>query len=479
MVGIESISRTRACASAGKGARHALANSPRTVLVVMCVGYFLVLLDVTIVNVGLPRIASGLHASVSDLQWVVDGYALALASLMLAGGTVGDLRGHKRMVLLGLMIFGLSSLACSLAPDVDVLVAARALQGVGAALLLPGSLAIISRAFPNDGERAKAIGIWAGIGSLALPAGPLLGGVLIAAFGWRAIFLVNVPIVVLSFAIAAAIVTESVDRYRNRLDKVGVVLGMALLFAMTFSFIEGGRVGASAPPVIGSALATVLLVVLFLLVEHHRGSEAMLPLELFRRAEFSVANAAAGTMNLCTLGTLFLLTLFLQSVRGDSPLAAGLELIPLFAPLALIAPLAGRLSSRIGPRLPIGVGFLLSAGGLALLALAGAATSYWLLLAAFLLWGMGLGFVTPAVVGAAIAAVSRERSGLASAVNNTTRQAGGAVGIAIAGAIAGQPSSRHVFLAGFHAVALGSAVLYVMAAAVGMALIPHRTRAVS
>ena len=165
--------------------------------------------------------------------------------------------------------------------------------------------------------------------------------------------------------------------------------------------------------------------------------------------------------------------------HGDSPLAAGLQLIPLFAPLALIAPLAGRLSSRIGPRLPIGVGFLLSAGGLALLALAGAATSYWLLLAAFLLWGMGLGFVTPAVVGAAIAAVSRERSGLASAVNNTTRQAGGAVGIAIAGTIAGQPSSRHVFLAGFHAVALGSAVLYVMAAAVGMALIPRRTRAVS
>jgi DHA2 family methylenomycin A resistance protein-like MFS transporter len=223
----------------------------------------------------------------------------------------------------------------------------------------------------------------------------------------------------------------------------------------------------------------VLLAALFLLVEHRRGTEAMLPLGLFRRAAFSVANGAAGAMNLCTLGTLFVLTLFLQSLHGDSPLAAGLELIPLFAPLALVAPLVGTLSSRIGPRLPIGVGFLISAGGLALLALTSAHTSYALLLPAFLLWGTGLGFVTPAVVGAAIAAVSRERSGLASAINNTTRQAGGAVGIAIAGAIAGQPSNRHVFLAGFHAVALGSVVLYVVAAVAGVALIPGRKRAAS
>lgn len=168
-------------------------SSPRAVLIVMCIGYFLVLLDVTIVNVGLPRIGSGLHARVSDLQWVVDGYALALASLMLAGGTLGDLRGHKRIVLAGLIVFGAGSLACGLAPNVGVLVGARVIQGVGAALLLPGTLAIISHAYPRGPEQARAIGVWAGIGSLALPAGPLLGGLLISGFGWRAIFLVNVP----------------------------------------------------------------------------------------------------------------------------------------------------------------------------------------------------------------------------------------------------------------------------------------------
>src|SRR5579859_1362677 len=175
--------------------------SPWAVLGVMCVGYFLVLLDVTVVNVGLPRIGQGLHAQVSGLQWVVDGYALALASLMLAGGTVGDLRGHKRIVVFGLVIFGVASLGCGLAPTVALLVGARVLQGIGAALLLSGTLAIISHAFPEGSEQARAIGVWAAIGSLALPAGPLLGGALISAFGWRAIFLVNVPIVAISVVV--------------------------------------------------------------------------------------------------------------------------------------------------------------------------------------------------------------------------------------------------------------------------------------
>ncbi|MEV6290737.1 MFS transporter [Streptomyces sp. NPDC051896] len=178
-------------------------------LVVMCVGYFLVLLDVTIVNVALPRIGSGLGADVSGLQWVVDGYALALASLMLTAGTLGDLHGHKRIVLIGLVVFGAGSLACGLAPGVAVLVAARVVQGIGAALLLPGTLAIISDAFPEGAGQAKAIGVWAGIGSLALPAGPLLGGALVDGFGWRAIFLLNVPIVLLALAWAGSIVRES------------------------------------------------------------------------------------------------------------------------------------------------------------------------------------------------------------------------------------------------------------------------------
>src|ERR671937_776908 len=221
--------------------------SPRAVLVVMCVGYFLVLLDVTIVNVALPKIGSGIGASVSGLQWVVDGYALALASLMLAGGTVGDLYGHKRIVLSGMVVFGIGSLGCAIAPGVAVLVAARVVQGVGAALLLPGTLAIISHAYPEGPEQARAIGIWAGIGSLALPAGPLLGGALIDGFGWRAIFFINLPIVALSLIAGAAIVQESTDPQGRRLDVRGVALGVLTLLATTFAFIDGGRSGAGPP----------------------------------------------------------------------------------------------------------------------------------------------------------------------------------------------------------------------------------------
>jgi MFS transporter, DHA2 family, methylenomycin A resistance protein len=447
------------------------------VLVVMCVGYFLVLLDVTIVNVSLPRIGSGLHANVSALQWVVDGYALALASLMLAGGTVGDLRGHKRIVLTGLFVFGLGSLGCGLAPSVTVLVAARVLQGIGAAMLLPGTLAIISHAFPHGPQQARAIGVWAGIGSLALPAGPLLGGLLISGFGWRTIFLINVPIVAVSLLAAAVIVPESADPHGRRLDVRGVALGMTVLVAITFAFIQGGRAGAGSATVVAAALAAVICAALFLLAETRLGQDAMLPLALFRRPAFTVANAAAGAMNLSTLGTLFVLTLFLQAVQHRSPLVAGLEVIPLFGPLAIIAPLAGRLTSRIGPRFPIAAGLIVAAAGLALLGLAGEHTGLAALLPAFLLWGIGLGVLTPAVVAAAIGAVPRERSGVASAINNTARQAGGAIGIAVAGALAGSPGDPHSFIGGFHTVAVSAACLYVVAAVAAAALIPARSRA--
>jgi MFS transporter, DHA2 family, methylenomycin A resistance protein len=442
------------------------------VLVVMCAGYFLVLLDVTIVNVALPQIGAGIGTSVSGLQWVVDGYALALASLMLAGGTIGDLRGHRRVVLAGFVVFGLGSVGCGAAPGIEVLVAARVLQGIGAALLLPGTLAIVSHAFPDGPEQAKAIGVWAGIGSLALPAGPLLGGALVDLFGWRAIFLVNVPIVLAAIVGARATVRESHASRRRRLDVPGVALAVALLVATTFAFIEAGHAGVGDARVVAAAVVAVVLLVAFVLVERARGDVAMLPLALFRRPEFAVANGAAGTMNLCTLGMLFVLTLYLQSVQGRSPLLAGVEIVPLFAPLAVIAPLGGRLVSRIGSRLPAAAGLLVAAVGLALLARAAAGSSYAVLLPALLLWGIGLGILTPAVVAAAIAAVPQERAGLASAINNTARQAGGAIGIAAAGAIAGPPARAASFLSGMHAVGLGAAGLYVAAAALGAALLP-------
>ncbi|RPF38817.1 MFS transporter [Streptomyces sp. TLI_185] len=451
-------------------ARHE--GSPRTVLFVMCTGYFLVLLDVTIVNVALPPIGSGLGTDIGGLQWVVDGYALALAALMLTSGTAGDLYGHRRVVLAGLVVFGAGSLACGLAPGVPVLVAARVIQGVGAALLLPGTLAIISRAFPGDAARARAIGVWAGTGSLALPAGPLLGGALTETLGWRAIFLLNVPIVLVALVWSAAIVRESREEQARRLDVPGLLLGSLLLLATTYAFIEGGRTGAGAPQVLVAAALAVLIVPTLAVVELRRGEEAMLPVALLRRPAFDAANVVAGIMNMGTLGTLFVLMLFLQSVQDRSALLAGAAVIPLFAPLAVIAPVGGRITSRLGSRLPAAAGLLLATAGLALLALAGPHSTYLVLLPAFLLWGIGMGFLTPAVVAAAIAAVPADRSGLASAMNNTARQTGGAIGIAVAGAVAGQPGDETRFVRGFHAVALGAAGLYAAAAVLALLVLP-------
>ncbi|MCD9874531.1 MFS transporter [Streptomyces guryensis] len=447
-------------------------GSPRTVLLVMCAGYFLVLLDVTVVNVALPAIGAGLGTDIGGLQWVVDGYALALAALMLTSGTAGDLYGHRRVVLAGLVVFGAGSLACGLAPDVAVLTAARVVQGVGAALLLPGTLAIISRAFPDGSARARAIGVWAGIGSLALPAGPLLGGALTEAFGWRAIFLLNVPIVLVALVWSAAIVRESREEQARRLDVPGVLLGSLLLLATTYAFIEGGRAGATAPQVLAAAGLAVLAVPALAVAELRRGDDAMLPLPLLRRPAFDAANVVAGIMNMGTLGTLFVLMLFLQSVQDRSALLAGAAVIPLFAPLAVIAPFGGRITSRIGSRLPAAAGLLVATAGLALLVLAAPHSPYLVLLPAFLLWGIGMGFLTPAVVAAAISAVPPERSGLASAMNNTARQTGGAIGIAVAGAVAGQPGDETRFVRGFHAVALGAAGLYAAAAVLALLVLP-------
>jgi DHA2 family methylenomycin A resistance protein-like MFS transporter len=412
----------------------------------MCAGYFLVLLDVTIVNVAVPKIGTALHATVSELQWVVDAYALALASLMLAAGTLGDRHGHKRIVLAGLALFGAASAACGAAPSAGLLVAARAVQGVGASLMLPGTLAVITNAYPDARRRARAIGTWAAIGSIALPAGPLLGGALIDAVGWRAIFFLNLPVCALAFAGAMRTVTESRERITAPLDLAGLLLGVATLAALTLALIARLPVAGGVALVTGAA---------FVAVERTR-AHPMLPLGLFRHRDFSVSNAVAGTMNLVSLGLLFVVTLYLQDVRHRSALSAGLDLLPLFGPLSLIAPFSGRLAAGHGSRRPMIGGLLVAAAGLVLLA---HAVSF----PALLLWGIGLGFLTPAVVARAVGSVPRGREGLASAVNNAARQAGGVIGIAAFGALAGTPGGAG-FVTGLHAAALIGAGLFVAAA---------------
>jgi MFS transporter, DHA2 family, methylenomycin A resistance protein len=425
-------------------------------LVVMCVGMFLVLLDVTIVNVALPRLQADLGAGVGSLQWIVDGYAVALASLMLPCGDLGDRHGHKRVVLAGLAAFGAGSLAAGLAPGAGLLVAGRVVQGVGAALLLPGTLAVVSRAYPDAAERARAIGIWAAISSLALPAGVIAGGALVDGPGWRWAFLVNLPLIAVALPVTARVVRESREPAARAPDVPGAALTAALLAALIFAIIAGS---------VAASVAAAALLAALVAVERRR-SDPMLPAALLRRPAFAAANVVAAAMNLGTLGTLFVLTLFLQDVQGRSALGAGVAILPAFGLLAVVAPLTGRLVGRIGPRGPMVAGLLVAAGGLALLADDA-------LLVASMLWGLGLGLLTPAVVAAAMGAVPAERAGLAAAVNNTARQAGGAIGIAASGAVAGSPA-RAGFVHAVHGVALGAAALYVAAAALAWAALPSR-----
>jgi len=440
----------------------------RVVLFVMCAGLFLVQLDVSIVNVALPSIREELQPSAAGLQWVVDGYAIALASLMLAGGTVGDLHGHRRVVLGGLGLFGIASLAAGAAPSTGVLVGARVVQGVGAALLLPGTLAIITHAFRGGAERARAIGVWAAVAGLALPAGPIAGGLLVAGPGWRWVFLVNLPIVAAAAVLTVRLVTESGDPRGRRLDVPGVALGALTLAATTFALIEAGHESVTSAVVLVAAAVALAAAVAFVAVER-RAPAPMLPLGLFRRRRFTISNGVAATMNLGSLGCIYLLTLYLQVVQHRTPLQAGLAVIPLFAPVAALAPVSGRLTGRFGSRGPMLAGLLVAAAGLALLARAGAGAPYGELLPAFLLWGAGLGLLTSAVVAAAVGAVESERAGLASAVNNTARQAGGAIGIAALGALAGE-AAQPGFVDSFHTAVLVAAGLYVAAAVPTLAI---------
>jgi MFS transporter, DHA2 family, methylenomycin A resistance protein len=434
------------------------------ILLIMTVGYFLVLLDVTVINVALPTIRDALGAEMSELQWVVDGYAVALASLLLAGGTLGDLYGHKRLVLAGLADFGAASLACGLAPTPALLIGARVAQGVGAAVLLPGTLAIITRAYGGDrGAQARAISLWAAVGSLALPAGPLVGGLLVEATGWRGVFLINVPVVALAMLASVRVVRESERAPGQRLDWPGIVLGALFLAALTLAFIEGGAAGWNSAPVIAGATCAIIALAGFAFAEN-RSPSPMLPLGFFRVAGFSGANAVAGLMNLVALGTIFVLTLYLQIVQGNSALVAGVQTLPLFAPLSLLAPLGGRLTARFGPRLPMVGGLAVGVLGMFLLSRLEAGSDYLTgLLPPMLCIGVCLGLLTPAVVAAAMGSVPDSRSGLASGANNSARQACGAVGVALFGALAGSPSSVGPFLTGMHAAALAGAGLWILA----------------
>lgn len=429
----------------------------RAVLALMCVGMFVVQLDVTVVNVALPSIGTDFGLATSALQWVVSGYSVAFAAFLLVAGSAGDVYGHRRVLLVGFALFAVASIGCAIAPGVGALVAARIVQGVGAAVLLPGTLALITLEYPEPAEQSRVLGIWAGTAALALPAGPLVGGALVDAFGWRAVFWINVPVLIAAFVATLAIAPETRPESARRLDIPGSICAATFLGAIVYAVIEAGSNGLRPQVVIGGVLAALALGA-FVAVER-RSPQPMFPLGLLRSRGFVGANLVSLTMNFVGIGMIFVLGLYLQQQRHLTPLHAGIALLPLFVPLAVLAPITGRLTARYGSRLPALAGLLVGALGSAVVASVGPGSTVIVPMTGMLLLGIGMGLLTAAIVSAAMRSVPAHMSGLGSGVNNTARQAGGAFGVACVGA------------SGLPVAGVVCAVLWVVAAIVVIATV--------
>jgi EmrB/QacA subfamily drug resistance transporter len=404
------------------------------VLLTMCFALAMAMLDNTVVNVALPRIQTDLSAGFSELQWVVDAYVLAFASLLLTGGILGDRYGRKKMFLAGLTVFTVFSFACALAGSPQQLIVARTLQGIGGALLIPGTLSIITVTFPPH-ERAKALGIWAGVSGIALALGPTLGGWMVENWGWASVFVLNVPIGIIAFIVATFTVRESRSEQERKLDVTGLALGTSALFFVTYGLIEANALGWGNARIVGSFVAFAVLLVSFLLWEL-RTQHPMMPLRFFRIPAFSAGNSVAFSISLGMFATFFFLTLYMQNIRGYTPFQAGAAFLPMTLAIVATAPNAGKYASQHGSRAPMTWGMLLAGGGLLLLGLILTPTTpYLVMFPIFIAMGHGMGATMAPMTAAVMNSVGRERAGLGSAMTNTSREVGGVLGIAVLGAI--------------------------------------------
>ncbi|MBZ5643380.1 MAG: MFS transporter [Acidobacteriia bacterium] len=401
-------------------------------------GFVVTQLDVTIVNVALSRIAAGLSVHVAGLQWVVDAYTLPFAVLMLSAGVLGDRFGSRRAYLAGLAIFAAASLACGLAPNVATLIAARAVQGAGGALLIPSSLALLNHAAASDhGLRARAVGLWTAGGSVAIAAGPVAGGLLVASLGWRSIFLVNLPLCAVGIYLTLrAVPPDAHVKTTHHLDPLGQSLAILAVGGLTCAVIETRPLGIGHPLVLGCAVLAVAAAVAFYFAET-KSSEPMLPFEIFRLPNFSPAVIFGTFMNLSFYGIFFVLSLYLEQARGYSALRTGLAYLPLMCTFIVSNVASGVIGSRTGPRLPMIWGAIGTFAGFLMLSRLGPATAYAAMVLPFIIIPAGMGFAIPAMTATVLSSVDRSRSGTASAVVNAARQTGGAIGVAIFGALAG------------------------------------------
>ncbi|MHB1504353.1 MAG: MFS transporter [Acidimicrobiales bacterium] len=412
-------------------------------LVAICVGYFMVILDTMVVNVALPALSKSLHTSTSGLQWIVDAYSLVFGALLLSAGAIGDRRGAKAVFQVGMVIFAVSSLACGLAPTTGLLIAARGIQGLGAALAVPASLSLLQAAYLDQAARRRAFGIWGAVAGIAGGAGPVVGGALVSGLGWRSVFFVNVPIGVAGLGLAARFL-PSPPRRRHGTDIAGQLAGVACLAGLTVALIEAGA-SSWASPVVAAGLALFAVAAgAFVVIEHRVGSP-MLAMGLFSSPTFSSATAVGLCINLGFYGELFVMSLYLQQLRGFTPLRAGVALTPELAMAVIGSAASGRITARTGPRLSMLVGLVVGGAGLAGLAVAGAHSSYWLLVAPFMAAGLGMSLVMPAATTAVMEAAPPERGGIASGTLNAARQVGGVIGVALLGTLV---ASRGTFVVG-------------------------------
>ena len=402
------------------------------VLAICCMSLFIVGLDVTVVNVALPSIERELHASVSGLQWVVASYSLVLASLLMLSGSTADRVGRRRTFQVGLALFTLGSLACSLAPTLGALIVFRMLQAVGGSMLNPVAMSIITNTFTEPGERARAIGIWGGVVGLSMALGPVVGGALVTAVGWRSIFWINIPVGLAAIVLTALFVPESKAPRARRFDPVGQLLVVVTLASLVYGIIEGPGRGWTSPLIIGCFAVAAAAAAGFAGYES-RHDEPLLDIRFFRSAPFSGATIIAVSAFAALGGFLLLSTIYLQDVRGLSALHAGLYMLPMAAMTAICSPLSGRIVGSRGPRLPlIGASIAITVSALTLTRLA-TGTSSASLVVSYLLFGLGFGLVNAPITNTAMAGMPRAQAGVAAAVASTSRQVGSSLGVALIG----------------------------------------------
>jgi DHA2 family methylenomycin A resistance protein-like MFS transporter len=460
-----------AAPAAAKSHRSALAHS--LTLAATSLGYGVVQLDVTIVNTALDAIGKGLGGDITKLQWVVSSYTVAFAAFILTAGGLGDRIGAKRVFLAGFAFFTAASLGCALACTAPLLIAARTAQGFAAAILVPNSLALLNHTYPSPAERSRAVGIWAAGASLALTAGPLAGGILIALAGWRSIFLVNLPIGLVGLYLSWRYAEETPRSPQRELDPLGQAAAIGTLGSLAWALIEGGHLGWTHPWV-ESAFALAMTLGLLFVWQERRAHQAMLPLSLFKERLFSLTAAVGLVVNIAFYGLIFVFSLYFQRINHLSPFATGLAFLPMMGAVLPANLLAARIAARLGAIPTIALGAGIAAAGAAALLRVAAGTAYVEQCAQLIALGVGLGLLVPPLTSTLLGSVDRAHSGIAAGVLNSTRQTGSVLGVALFGSLLGQGEA---FVRGTHEALLISTLL-LAGGAVGTLLVGRRPTAV-